>query len=59
MKLVDPLGRPSAQQALKYPEALKRLCPVCDAKPGEACLPVGLQVPHLLRCRAGNGKDAA
>lgn len=46
-----PVPFPPAQQRRNYPQALKRECPVCFAKPGEACMPASLAIPHLARCR--------
>lgn len=50
---------PQAQQKRNHPEPLKRDCPTCYAKAGEPCMPASLSIPHLARCRDGNGEDVA
>lgn len=50
---------PAAQQRRNYPLVLKHDCPTCYAKAGEACMPAGISIPHLLRIRAAETPGSA
>jgi hypothetical protein len=50
---------PQAHQKRYFPRSLKRVCPTCNAKAGEPCMPSSLSIPHLARCRDDKNGEAA